>query len=152
MVNEHPILLRGLGLAAPGGAPTIAARSDADFIEAILAELQTAAGRAKLARTVVAPTSGALHLFQPVQRVFHVALFEVACDPFGAEGLRPRLDPRKLRGAGMVVRRVGDSPSIAEGWRDAEGVIRGWVSFAGADDAADPAPSPALPRAPQRRR
>lgn len=138
----HPIILRGLEVGGASGAgPTILARSDDDFIEAVLAELRTPAGRARLAATIVRPAAAGLQLYQPVQRVFHVALFELACDPFGAAGLRPRLDPRSLRGAGMVVRRrPSRSGQADEGWREAPGEFRGWLPFAAGDEQIDPDP------------
>jgi hypothetical protein len=67
-------------------------------------------------------------LYQPVHRVFHLVLLEVVCDPHKAAvpALQPRLDPRKIESAGLVLRRYsldpesGETLDQLEGWRTFE--------------------------------
>jgi hypothetical protein len=144
----HPIVLRGIAfdptsgvpIATPGGAPAIFARTDRDFVRAMFAELATVDGRKALARAAASATEpdGALHLYQPVHRTFYVALFEAVCDIPG----EPRVDPARIDGAGLVVRRVGRD--ALERWVRRSGRIRGWRSDgdpngAVLDDDPDPA-------------
>jgi hypothetical protein len=75
-------------------------------------------------------------LFQPIHRTFYVAILEAACETFG----HPRLDPRKIDGAGLVIRRRGPGGAI-EGWRQVGATVRGWVVFRdGAEASQDPDP------------
>lgn len=118
---------RGLGDAA---GPLILDREDDDFIGAVLGELGSEAGRAKLRGTVAKPPDKeqTLKLFQPVQRRFHLALIEAWCDTAGT----PRLDPSKVEAAGLVLRRVrhdAQRREFHEGWMKAGGVLRGWLAI-----------------------
>ncbi|HEY6169389.1 MAG TPA: hypothetical protein VI454_15210, partial [Verrucomicrobiae bacterium] len=66
-----------------------------------------------------------LRLYQPVHRVFNVALVEAHCQAFGS----PRLDPRKIESTGLVVRRVrrdGKGAVTYEGWCSLNGRVLGW--------------------------
>ena len=140
MVVEHPIVLRGLTLAgvasSAGGGPTIVARTDQDFIGALLDDLGGARAGASVSEHLVRPKPGQprLKLMQPVHKTFNVALVEVACDVVG----QPRLDPDKIDGAGLVIRRVMRSNRAAttkggalverpESWVQAGRTFRGWV-------------------------
>ena len=115
-------------ISAPRGikdspAPAILQRSDEDFVDAVMDELKTDAGRTSLQGSL-AQARGAgnvLKLYQPIQRQFHVALIEAWCDAPGT----PRLDPAKVDSAGLVVRRVRGAGY--EGWMRAKGRLRGWV-------------------------
>ncbi len=115
-------------VSAPRGikdslAPAILQRSDEDFIDAVMDELKTDAGRAGLQGSLaqVRNADNTLTLYQPIQRQFHLAMVEAWCDTPGA----PRLDPAKVDSAGMVLRRVRGSGY--EGWMRAKGRLRGWV-------------------------
>jgi hypothetical protein len=114
--HTRPVTLQGLGLSstAPplplpqGSAPTILKRTDADFITAILDELQRDAifqPNSPLHQSVVQATAP-LTLLQPVHRTFYVALLEAVCDSFEIPELQPRLDAQQIHSAGLVVRRV----------------------------------------------
>ncbi|MCB1887557.1 MAG: hypothetical protein KDH20_08110, partial [Rhodocyclaceae bacterium] len=46
--------------------------------------------------------SQVLKLFQPIQRQFNLAVMEARCDTPG----EPRIDPKRVEGAGMVIRRL----------------------------------------------
>lgn len=122
-------------------APAILQRSDDDFLQAVLEALRTAAGRSGLHDSSRAATrvQGVLKLFQPIQRQFHVALMEAFCDQPG----RPRLDPKRVHSAGLVIRRVrrrGHSVDH-EGWMSMQGRLRGWLSVGRLGrEKADPVP------------
>jgi hypothetical protein len=135
MVVEHPVVLRGLtlaGLAADAG-PTLVARTDQDFIGAILDELGSERAASSVSAHLVRVPAGQaqLKLLQPVHRTFTVALVEVACDVSG----QPRLDPDSIDSAGLVVRRVARSGGgragalveRPEAWVRAGHALRGWV-------------------------
>lgn len=130
----HPVRLRTAAIGAAAGAPQlILERTDEEFIPAIFAELSSAALRAKLLGSIAKTrtTNSVLKLYQPVQRVFNVALFEVICDVPG----QPRFDPERIESAGMVVRRVwrdgNGLPHLdaLEGWRQDGTAFKEWVKF-----------------------
>ena len=145
---HHPVTVAApRSLVQPGrvGAapspPYIVQREEDDFVGAVLGELVTDAGRARLAatRAVERGPDGVLKLFMPLQRRTHLALVETWCDTVG----RPRLDPARIEAAGTVLRRVrpGGGPVRYDGWMRAEGVVKGWLPLdrvGGAD--ADPSP------------
>jgi len=115
-------------VSAPRGikdclAPAILQRSDEDFIDAVMEELKTGAGRASLRGSLAQARNGdnVLKLYQPIQRQFHLAMIEAWCDTPG----NPRIDPAKVDSAGMVLRRVKGAGY--EGWMRAKGRLRGWV-------------------------
>lgn len=121
-------------LAGFGGGerPVILQRTDQDFVEAVLEELKTPAGRTKMlaGQAAARDASLRLRLFQPVHRTFHMALFEAFCDELG----HPRLDPAKVESAGLVVRRVlpssataGSADAHTWGWMRDGNRIAGWV-------------------------
>lgn len=141
----HPVRLRTAGIGSAAGATQlILARTDEDFLPAIFSELSSAA-TAKLLGTAVKTVTAnkVLKLYQPVQRVFNVVLFEVICDVPG----QPRFDPSRIESAGMVVRRVHRDQSgfprfdALEGWRQDGASFKEWVKFDSADELAlDPDP------------
>jgi len=117
-----------LVISAPRGikdslAPAILQRSDEDFVDAVMDELKTDAGRASLQGSLAQARDAAnvLKLYQPIQRQFHVAMIEAWCDVPGT----PRVDPAKVDSAGMVLRRV--KGARYEGWMRAKGRLRGWA-------------------------
>ena len=128
-------------------APLILQREDDDFIGGVLAELSSDATRARLiASRAATRDAGVLKLFQPIQRRFHVALMEAWCETPGT----PRIDPRKVDSAGLVLRRVrrrANGTPRYEGWMHGAGKVRGWlpVESLGAADA-DPRPGLRLAR------
>ncbi|MDC0747859.1 hypothetical protein [Polyangium mundeleinium] len=142
----HPVSLRGLGfdgrtgdpLPAEGGRPVLVERTDDDFVVALLAELATAEGRkaiAKATRSAGEPVTS-LSLLQPVHRSFYLAVFEVVCEVFG----EPRLDPKQIDSAGLVLRRVNKS-GAREGWMRKNGQAIGWVELGPEELDRDPDPA-----------
>ena len=76
-------------------------------------------------------------LYQPVQRMTHVAMVQIACKSLGY----PRLDPRRVVSAGIVIRRVhGD---YMQAWMRSPNGLFQWMDLRG-KDAADEDPNPAL--------
>jgi len=151
---EHPVRIQQAGVPGAGPGPAILQRTDQDFLSGILDDLKD--GDLDVLATTLATTpgganvsSGVLKLFQPVHDTFHVALIDVACDTFGL----PRLDPTKIVGSGLVVRRYGldddGNPTYdqLEGWRtqlrgakNPSRIVRGWVPFADGEREQDPDP------------
>ncbi len=128
MLLRGPRLFHGLGdqPGQPGqpdqdeGAPVLLERSDLGFMAAVQRELSDPESWAALQRSRVRPRGGGLRLYQPVHRVFHLALVSASCDEPG----RPRVDPRRIESAGLVIRRMV---------RDGRGTLReqAWLT----DDA-----------------
>jgi hypothetical protein len=152
----HRHFLRGVRFLGGGGAPSLLKRKDQEFVASLLREVRTEAGRAEARRTLAADRdarSSALRLWQPVHRTFHLACLEVLCDEPGS----PRANPRRIEGAGMVVRRLAQRRDAngtplpvdlkappgsheVEGWMRDGDVIHGWQPLRGGRRALDPDP------------
>ena len=145
-MSHHPVTVAGPRSLTDASAPFLVEREDPDFVGAVLAELPTPGGRTRLASTRAQTRNGdqVLKLFPPMQRRFHVALVEAWCETAG----RPRIDPKRVDAAGMVLRRVRNGPDgrALEGWMSAAGVLRGWVAVDRLGDACSD-PEPAVRRA-----
>lgn len=123
----HEISLQGVGEAAAAG-PVILERTEQDFLPAVLDRLSREQGLSDVLKSAAKhrDADGVLKLFQPIHRTFHLALLDVSCLTFG----RPRLDPGKIVGAGMVVRRLsvsGKGGEMREAWMQENRLFRGWV-------------------------
>lgn len=153
---SHEHFLRGPRFLGGGGAPALLKRSDQEFVPALLAEVRSEAGRARAGASVAADrTAGVgLRLFQPVHRVFHLAVVEALCDEIG----QPRVDPKRIESSGLVVRRVGQArdargrwlpPNLAlppaehavEGWMRDGDLVHGWRRLSAAEALLDPDPA-----------
>ena len=125
-IDPHDTIVRGLGgLAA---SPLIVQRTDQDFVAGVLDEISDPDPLSKVGLQMFPSTPGAsMRLFQPVHRTFHLALVEAACHRPG----QPRLDPKKIDSAGMVIRRVYTKAggTALEGWMEGLNRLRGWVPF-----------------------
>ncbi len=145
-MKHHDITVAAPRDIATGAAPVILDRSDEDFLDAILEDLRSESGRTRLAQSRASARTGAqvLKLYQPIQRRFHVALIEAWCEAPG----RPRIDPRKVEKAGMVLRRLRQDATrgtVVEGWMRTPGSLRGWVEAERlGGPQADPSPAPRL--------
>jgi hypothetical protein len=153
----HAHFLRGVRFLGGGGAPSLLKRRDQEFIPSLLREIRSESGRAEARRTLATDRdskSSALRLWQPVHRVFHLAALELLCDEPGS----PRANPRRIEGAGMVIRRLVQNrdrngnpipvdlkapPSSheVEGWLRDGDVIHGWQPLRGARQTQDPDPA-----------
>ncbi len=106
MSNCHdcPIYFRGLTTPGADAGPTVLARTDQEFIQAVLDEIASRDGLTALGKSVATmqPGEPVLKLFQPVHRTFNLVALEIGCDVTG----QPRLDPARIESAGLVVRRV----------------------------------------------
>lgn len=132
----HPVVVGAIRDVAGPGALTLLQRSDDDFLGATLHALRGDSSRRALNALVARTTnaSGALKLFQPIQRQFHVALIEAWCDQPGT----PRIDPKRVDSAGFVLRRL-DAQGRPEGWMRLGGRARGWVPLSRiGGDGVDP--------------
>jgi len=134
--------LSSMPLPATGIAPS----NDLQLINRSLA-LTNFIGRVQLSSARALPTapSTPVTLYQPVTRVVHIALVQLACESPGY----PRLDPRRVLSAGLVIRQVplsGGSPSAAWAWMQNSKRQFAWVQRdpSQADDDPDPTQRPQL--------
>jgi hypothetical protein len=142
--DDHDVRLHGAWAVRGDGAPSILERRDEDFVAALLGELAGPNSAAVVpGQRPAAGAGGALRLWQPVHRTFHVALLDAHCDTFG----QPRLDPRKIDSAGQVIRRVRTQPDGTkryEAWCATQNQVAGWVTLpdpASPDHLRDPDPA-----------
>jgi len=122
----HEVELAGAWAGSNGAGPSLVERNDEDFLAAMLQELAGANPASVVSDH--RPTAGdgnVLQLFQPVHRTFNLALIEAHCTSFGT----PRLDPRQIDSAGLVVRRVRSDKSgkIYDAWCATKNRVTGWV-------------------------
>jgi len=76
-------------------------------------------------------------LYQPVQRLIHVALLKISCNTL----MFPRVDPTRIVSAGMVIRRVGLSSGQMYAWmKSAQGTWT-WQPLNAATEDQDPDPT-----------
>jgi hypothetical protein len=136
--------LRGLG-AEPQDtqrAPIIVRRTESEFLPALFAALSQKSDLSSLGLPNPGEADqfegGTRRLFQPVHRSFNCVLFEACCHQPGF----PRLDPRKIHSAGMVIRRVVSTtqPELDQAWLHHDGSILGWKSLPTGSDQLDPDP------------
>jgi hypothetical protein len=121
--------------------------AEQDFVGAILADLQSPAWRDRLRLRLVGRRGddGVAELYQPVHKRFHLVLLEAACVQPG----HPRLDPQKLAGQGLVLRRVAEDWEQGgrwQGWMTDGPARRGWLPVVG-DADPDPAQRRSIPTA-----
>jgi hypothetical protein len=137
---SHNIAVRGVGLSGVEQIqPVLLQMNDDDFPGGFLRDL-AAIGKTPLSSAFALASSAAtpVTLYQPVARVLHLAVVQLACESPGF----PRLDPTKVVSAGLVIRRVplaGGGPAAAWPWmRDSNGEFA-WVQrdISVADDDPD---------------
>ena len=133
---DDAVVVSGASFERVTASPVIVARSDRNFIPALL---QGFARRLDPERDPLtrppASDNNVLKLFQPVHQIHHVALIQLRCDSFAA----PRLDPRRIDSCGLVVRRLSADRSVWERWSTHENTIQGWIPCR--DDDVDPDPA-----------
>jgi hypothetical protein len=96
---NHDFLVRGVDLGGQEQKPPIILQmNDDDFPTLFLQDLSSA-GEPLISSTIAITGST---LFQPVQRIVHLALVKLSCNDLGF----PRVDPTRVLSAGLVVRRV----------------------------------------------
>jgi hypothetical protein len=101
----HEVKLQGATIAGKGSeAPVLLDRRDPEFLAEMLRQYRAKERQSELLDNVV-PVKGSSSpplLYQPVQRVMHLAMMEAFCQTPGS----PRLDHSKIDSAGVVIRRV----------------------------------------------
>ncbi|MDF2235422.1 hypothetical protein P2H44_22940 [Albimonas sp. CAU 1670] len=130
----HATVLRPLG---GGEANLIVDVAEADFLPALMADLMADDWRARIeARRATrrGRRDGLMELSQPLHRRFHLVLLEAVCREPGF----PRVDPAKLVGLGLVIRR--ESRDGPRAWMRENGMGRGWLAV-GAAAELDPDPA-----------
>jgi len=134
--DPHDVVLRPLGGGGPGAM--IVSAGEQEFIKAVLDDVATSDWRERLAgrRGLRRGQDGVLELSQPVHRRFHLVVYEAICRQPGG----PRVDPRKLSGMGLVLRRRGDDGW--QGWMGEGSRKRGWLRLVLGDADPDPASRP----------
>lgn len=144
---SHDISVQGVGLNGQTQTkPVLLQMNDDDFPNAFLRDLGAMAS-ASLSSTVSLATSptSSVTLYQPVTRVLHLALVQLACESPGY----PRLDPARVLSAGLVIRQIplaGGAPSAAWPWMKNANGQTAWVQRdpSQADDDPDPIQRPQL--------
>jgi hypothetical protein len=140
------VQLTGLGAERGRGrsSPTLIERREEDFVRALMDHLRSEERLEALVNTSLdakAAPGTPLKLYPPIQRVHQLVIVEACCSEPGY----PRLDPRRIAGAGLVVRRVRDGGHLAwakvgpraVGWQTLDARSSGAVI--GEDDDPDPA-------------
>jgi hypothetical protein len=102
----HEVVINGVSLQGTSQpSPVLLKMNQEDFPARFLSDLAAApAMSAQLSTTQsVSGTVGSpALLYQPVQRIVHVAMMQLVCDTVG----QPRLDPLRIAKAGIVIRRL----------------------------------------------
>ena len=107
MVNHRVELHAPKLFGGDGERPTLLERTDRRFMQNVLAELGDPSKHDQVRATLVSERKGGgFHLYQPVHRVFHLAVVSAICANMPG---KPRLDPLKIDSAGLVVRKVRDA-------------------------------------------
>lgn len=124
----HRVELRTPNLFGGNGErPELLERIDRRFMQNALAELGDPARHDQVRATVVGERKGGgYHLYQPVHRVFHLAVVSAICADVPGQ---PRIDPLKIDSAGLVVRKVrnGAGRKLGElGWLVAKDGTSRW--------------------------
>ena len=119
----HEISVQGVDL---GGLqhkrPVILQMNDDDFPARFLQDLASQE-QPKISNAVVL-NAQPLMLYQPVQRMLNVAMVDLNCDSLCS----PRLDPRRIVSAGVVIRRVYRAAGPASGQVTEEfHTLSGWM-------------------------
>jgi hypothetical protein len=101
---DHEIRVQGMALNGVAQArPALLQMNAEDFPARFLTDLGALAitPGSSVATLATSPTSP-VTLYQPVQRIVHVALLDLTCESIGF----PRVDPTHVESAGVVIRRV----------------------------------------------
>ena len=121
----HHVLLQSPRLFGDGDRPVLLERSDARFVVNVAEELGDPRRHDEIRGTRVQPrANGEIRLYQPMHRMFHLAVVSAVCD----QPTMPRLDPRRIESAGLVIRRLNrgaDGRMEELAWLTTEG-SSGW--------------------------
>jgi len=157
MIQEiaHEIVISGVDLQGRTyGGPALLQMNHEDFPKRFLDDLEKMQHQEKQLSSVTRVAPGTIakppKIYQPVQRMLHVAAVQLACDSL----LQPRLDPLRVESAGLVIRRLRHSadgkssdpnPPYQAWMKTADGRFQ-WKTLTSEEDCADPDPArrPAL--------
>jgi hypothetical protein len=148
---SHEIRVRGMSLSGVAQArPALLQMNAEDFP----ARFQTDLGALALTpgssvATLATSPSVPVTLYQPVQRIVHVALLDLTCENVGF----PRVDPTHVESAGIVIRRVvrnqgiDDFGSPPSAWMKSPDGQFQWSPMTSLQECQDPDPAkrPLLP-------
>ncbi len=124
---KHDILVRGVDLNGNEQKPPVVLQMhDDDFPARFLRDLASP-GKPPISTTTVLdrpPHWISQPLYQPVQRMLNVALADLRCNSVGF----PRVDPKRIISAGLVIRRLVRQPGVNGGevWDD-ESTLSAWM-------------------------
>jgi hypothetical protein len=154
---RHNVGVSGVNLAGVAQSkPVLLQMNDDEFPRGFLQQLGSmpppagATASPPVGPVTQLPTNPAVPvtLYQPVQRVTHLVMVQLACESVGY----PRLDPRRVESAGLVIRRV----PLADGVSNLSGLASPWIRASNgqfswvfadpnhADDDPDPSRRPLL--------
>jgi hypothetical protein len=142
---SHELNVQGVSMTGVAqNTPALLQMNDNDFPAQFTAGLgalapQTGSSVTTLATSPFSPVT----LYQPVQRIVHLALLQLTCNTVGT----PRLDPARIESAGVVIRRivrkngVDDLAAPPSAWmKSADGQL-GWVALNRLQECDDPDPA-----------
>jgi hypothetical protein len=144
MGGQNEIMVRGVGMdGTEQKAPVILEMHDDGFPARFLRDVASG-GQTSLANGSPV-TSGTL--YQPVQRILHVAMADLRCTSL----MYPRVDPTRVISAGLVIRRCFrrpgvngappyDDPNTLSGWMRSSTGATQWVVLRPDQETLDPDP------------
>lgn len=144
---DHTIVIQGIGLGQTfPQCPAMLSMRDTDFPARFFGDLgRASADRISTAQPVMRSKDGYVHLLQPVQRTLQVAMIHLACDSLGY----PRLDPKRIESAGIVIRRIPVDTDegihrhdlTPEAWMQSADGRFGWTRMNRSEEELDPDPA-----------
>ncbi|MGA8532753.1 MAG: hypothetical protein WB615_01450 [Candidatus Tumulicola sp.] len=138
----HAVTTLGVDLKGNTSAtPTLLQLNAEDFPARFLQDLLTQSSPVPISSTVFVDPS-LQPLYQPVQRVLHLALAELSCYAVG----NPRLDPTRVVSAGLVIRRASrsggvDDANVLQAWMRSPAGQFQWTNLDATTDWLDPDPA-----------
>ncbi len=142
---SHDVRVQGIALTGTVQArPALLQMNNEDFPARFLTDLSAMAlTPGSSINTLATSAASSVTLYQPVQRIIHLALLDLTCDSVGY----PRLDPKRVESAGIVIRRVirtggvDDLQSPPSAWmKSADGQFQ-WVALSKLQEHQDPDPT-----------
>jgi hypothetical protein len=141
---KHDVRVQGVSLSGTTqDSPALLQMNNEDFPARFFTDLAAMSMTPGSSITTMTTSPGTVTLYQPVQRIVHLALLQLTCESSGT----PRLDPTRIDSAGLVIRRVirnsgVDDPSAPpSAWmKSADGQFQ-WVALNKQQERQDPDPT-----------